>query len=146
MLPTLIINSAAEISTGVICVCLPTLAALRRRTSKGPSSSILHGISKSTRVESHEWERSAGLSHQDPISGDYIEMEEGSCQDSRRLSANGVFTEIEGGADDCRVLACDLKTQDLASACAGEKSNLSGAGQGILKTMTIEQSSALASK
>lgn len=132
-------NSAAEIATGIVCVCLPTLGALRHCTSKGPTQSIINGISRSATIQSHRWGKSANFNHQDLISGEYMEMEERSCQAGDQLPTNLVVTEIQGGPP-LKSQDCGLEIQDHAPIVAGNGSSQSVVEGRILKTMTIAQS------
>lgn len=135
---------AAELSTGIICVCLPTLAALRQRKSKGPSDSILNGISNPTHAQYLRWKQKASLNDRDLFSVDYVEMEEGSCHSTGENLPSTAVTEREGGQSYRTRENNVLKVKETMPADSREELSQSSPRRGILKTTTIEQSLAQA--
>ncbi|MCJ1268849.1 hypothetical protein MMC22_008737 [Lobaria immixta] len=148
--PEILLWAAAELSTGIICVCLPTLAALRQCRPKGPSESILNGISNTAHAQYLRWKQNPSLNDRDLLSVDYVEMEEGSCHTGGgSVPTTAVNTGIDGKGNKFRnTQENDVpKTQDIGPAAASrEELNRSTPRRGILKTTTIEQSLAQARK
>ena len=120
-------SRAAEVSTGFICVCVPTLAALaRRRGPAKPTRSILNGQLNGN------WPRSGRRPSSLDLC-DRIEM----LPDQMKLGAPpvGVVTGIEGG-----VRARDKEHyRGGGSIDASGEERGGGGAMGIMTTVSIEQ-------
>ena len=123
-------NSAAEISAGVICTCLPTLPALLRQRPTGPGSRSLERGSRSRDIRR---ERRQSSSKQSLFNEEHQELS-GSNLHNEGIEAlpAAVTTDIEGG--------------NLRGIQATRSSDLEGKQDevlqrsAILKTVVIEQS------
>ena len=138
-------NRTAEISSGVICVCIPTLAPLtRRRRPVRPSHSILQGLSESrkTHLGMKKRQPATSLDERELWGGasEELDLQEPLSTHTRRYSRQGppdvaVFTGIEGGVgpegtDGIQVTAGQ---RELIEAGEGLKR-----GTGIVATTRIE--------
>ena len=129
--------SAAEISTGIFCVCLPTLAALARRRLRRPSGSIL----KHTYHSAHVHRLAPRLEQRTKNESEYIELMEKSSQSiGIAIPANAVVTKISGGAESTTIESEDSMIQDLARRASREQSDRRSLRLNIMKTVGIEQS------
>ena len=96
----LTVHSAAEISAGLICTCLPTTPGLlnRRRTSRRIRN-ILEMDSNSRHLRTLTRNQPPGSSGQHPLNREYLELSEGlnSLDGSVGAREAVVATDIEGG-------------------------------------------------
>lgn len=133
--------STAEISTGIICVCLPTLAAFTHRRSRGPSTSIVNGDSNTHRTTSSSRKQHLGLNDPSLFEGEYIELGAGSSQDvDLRMTAGLVVTGIRGGTTSPLSRDSIVEAQETTPLGAKEALDRSVQGMNIVKTVRIEQS------
>lgn len=138
--------SAAEISTGIICACLPTLAALGHPRRRQPSTSILNGKSYPRSPRSFGSHKPTGLDERYLFSTEFLASRELESE-----SQFAVITAIRGGTATPRAMmegVCaggDRKTMDVTSCAlsAGngmdKDSTLVPEGGGIMKSFRIEQ-------
>ena len=98
---TLTFSSAAEVSTGLICVCIPTLAPLaHQRRPVRPSESVLNGESHSRRIHLPGTKKSTSLDEQELWSKVDLELQQqhsSSYTVGIRAPPTAVVTGIEGG-------------------------------------------------
>ena len=138
--------SAAEISTGLICVCSPTLAALAHRSDLHSKNSPNVAAS---RCSAQNYGRSSRLNcpmSQDEVDlfdrsdhmGGHGHMKTASVQDSMI----GVITGIEGGFQSFEKGLGERGTGDRGSNSSVEEIDdvARGSKTGILTTVRIEQS------
>ncbi|KAL8685188.1 MAG: hypothetical protein Q9224_005921 [Gallowayella concinna] len=91
----------AEITTGLICVCVPELAALarrRHRDTRRPSESIVNGSATTRRTGRHKPRRLGSLDEEEPW--DTIQLREKSYAEESNevaLPPAAVVTKIKGG-------------------------------------------------
>lgn len=127
--------STAEVSTGIICVCLPTLAALARPNRRGPTASIMNGQSNSRGQSYYRRKQLGDSDDQTLVSGNYLELGERNHDNPGvQVPQRTVVTGIEGGTHSSEF------HQDHGIAMAGYEADLVQ-GPAILKTVRIEQSS-----
>ena len=87
-------HSAAELSAGLICTCLPTIPALFSRRPTSRSDRTLKMDSRSR----HLRKQPTDLSDKDPFNRDYVELNEGNFQNEGVVTLPAaVATDIEGG-------------------------------------------------
>ena len=91
-------NSAAEISTGIICVCLPTLAALGHRRRRRPSTSILNGQSYPRSTRRFDPDQPTSLNEKDLYNTEDSGVRGNGSQHSDLVPQYAVVTAIRGGA------------------------------------------------
>lgn len=133
----LIVVSAAEISTGICCVCLPTLAALAHRGRRRPSTSILKNAHRSAHSQRHALTLDKSIGNND----DYIELKEnGSHSNGITIPPNAVVTKISGGAEPFTMQSEGSMIKDLALRASEEQSDGKNLRLNIMKTVGIEQS------
>ena len=115
----------AELATGVMIICMPTLPGILQHRKKKPSLSIINGSAKSRSLR-----YGPRATEQDDIDGDYYPLE-GWPKDSRlRPPQHAVTTDITGGDTEG-----GKKSFDFGSK--GEEAIPPG---GIVKMVKIEQS------
>ncbi|MCJ1423886.1 hypothetical protein MMC29_001771 [Sticta canariensis] len=90
--------STAEISTGVVCVCLPTLGALGHRRRHRPSTSILNGHSYLRSIRSLGPDQPTSLNDKELLDSEYLEVRDRDPRRSNAGSKYAVITAIRGGA------------------------------------------------
>ena len=130
-------TSTAEISTGICCVCLPTLAALPHRHRRRPSASILKHVYHSAHSQRH----ALTLDERTGRDSKYIELKEnGSKSISSAIPTNAVVTEISGGAESTTAQSEGSRIHDLALRASEEQSDRQHLRMNIMKTVGIEQS------
>lgn len=153
--PYILFWSAAEISTGIICVCLPTLAALgrRRRRRRRPSTSIVNGKSYPRSNRFLGSIQPTSFNEKDTLRTHYSEVPEDGLRCSDLVSQYAVITAIRGGATSPSAAMEGVRGDHgrrtlgvtFSPASGGEIDNESaipaGGGGGIMKTFRIEQSS-----
>ncbi|MCJ1254201.1 hypothetical protein MMC24_002015 [Lignoscripta atroalba] len=122
-------GSTAEVTTGVICACLPMLPALFQRRPRKPSANM--AISSSNRCGAQPFPRMycSGSGDNDLLSRDYLELGEDSFHAVGGAAANAITTEIKGGAG----------PRIEVSAPADEDQLRGQEGRGIMKTVRIER-------
>ena len=129
----LIVNSTAELSSGLICTCLPTIPALFQRRRRSRSDKTLEENSHSRHLRVLTRKQPTNLSDQEPFNGEYLELSEGRSQNEgfEALPA-AVATDIEGGnpssVQATNPLSLGAREDDLIS------------GPAIMKTVVVEQS------
>ena len=121
----------AELATGIMVVCLPTLPGIMQRRTKRPALGILNGSTKSRSLTSNSRFGPRSVARDSTLlTGEYIELGEGQ---SRALdvstSRNMVINKIKGSEND------DLSTREAAAT-----SHYSPPPGRILKIVEIEQS------
>jgi len=122
----LIVNRAAEVSTGLICVCVPTLAALAQsRGPLKPTHSIVNGQSNINTRRSAR--RQSSL--------DYLDKIEMLPNQGKLKMPIGVVTGIEGGVH--RREKEDGERYGSIDASGDEE--VGGEAKGIMTTVRIEQ-------
>jgi len=143
-------HSTAEVATGIICVCLPTLAALTHRRPRGPTTSIVNGQSnsrtgRSAGAQSYYNRRKQPHDSDDQTlfhNGDYLELREGANNGASlgaKVPQTAVVTGIIGGARASSTeLARDGRGEGGGRGEYGEEME-QGVGN-IVKTVRIEQS------
>ena len=136
----LIISSIAEVSTGIICVCLPTLGAFTRRRCRGPSISIVNGDSNMQSVISSPRKQNLVLNI-DLFDREYIELEPDSSQqiDFQGIPS-GVASRVRGGSISRNVGGSSRIAQGIIPIGIQEVSDPSAQEMKIVKTVSIEQS------
>lgn len=144
--------SAAEISTGILCVCLPTLAALGHRRRRRPSSSILNGQSYPRSTRCFGPDQPTSLNEKDLYNTEDSGVRENGSSRSDLVTQYAVITAIRGGATSPRAVmdgvrgCCAGRTLESTSPLAPEEvTNHESAiaadgGGGIMKSFRIEQS------
>ena len=137
---TLVLTStrAAEISTGLICVCIPTLAALVTRPhSLKPTRSIVNGEYNSRHGQLSGKRPPPSLDEQNLFDRVDIELQEDNFNATGlRIPESVVVTGIEGGNKRPSILGI----QDGGSVDSHEERDERTNGMGIMKTVRIEQS------
>lgn len=129
--------STAEISTGLCCVCLPTLAVLHHRHRRRPSASIL----KRAYHSAHSQRHALTLNERTVHDSKYIELQENSSKSiSITIPTNAVVTEISGGAESTTAQSEGSKIHDLSLRASEEQSRRNHLRLNIVKTVGIEQS------
>jgi len=134
--PRILLWATAEISTGLVCVCVPTLAPLaHRRTPARPTASIIAGASGSRRLGSKKPE---SLDEQGLWDRGDLELQQQASYPN--FSGGGplkgtVVTGIEGG-----VRGPNSKRGAGDSADSVEESEDAHRPGGILTTVSVEQS------
>lgn len=144
--------SAAEISAGIVCICVPTIAALGHRRRRRPSTSILNGQSYPRSPRSFGPNQPTGLTERGLFNAEYLEMRDKGSLHSDLVSQYAVITAIRGGTTTPRAVVegvrggCGCRTLGITSspASGGESNSEStraadGRG-GIMKSFRIEQS------
>lgn len=143
--------SAAEISSGIICVCLPTLAALGHRRRRRPSTSILNGQSYPRSPRCFGRDPSTSLSTKALFNTECLEVGENGSRRSDPVSQYAVITTIRGVTTNHVLLegvsgSDGLRTLEITSSPrSGGDTNSESAiatdgGGGIMKSVRIEQS------
>ena len=124
-------HSAAEVSAGLICTCLPTIPAIvsRRRTSGNDRTPEIDPRALHLRTLTRK--QPTGLSDQNPLDGVYLELGEGNSQDGgNQVFPAAVATDIEGGKP--RGTQADIPGNLKA------KEDEFTRGPGIMKTVVVE--------
>lgn len=144
-------TSAAEISAGIICVCIPTLAALGHRRRRRPSASILNGESYPRSPRCFGPDQPTSLNEKDLFNTEYLEVRENCSRRSGQVPQYAVITAIRGGAATPRAVIESVRggsgrrtvENTIAPAPAGGANNesaIAADGGGIMKSFRIEQS------
>lgn len=136
------VNSAAEVTSGFICVCVPALAPLaHRRRPLRPSDSIIKGHSNSRRVDLSGNKESDSLEELQPRSeGDFELRANNPYTAALHPPAIAVVTSIRGGVrGDARPNNNDRRLT-IGSADTGEQISASSRGAGIFTTVKMEHS------
>lgn len=124
-------HSAAELASGTICTCLPTIPALlsQRRTSRGDET--MQRDPHSRHLRSLTRKQPTSSSDQDPFDGMYLELSEGCSQDgaAEELPA-AVVTDIEGGKPR------GIQTSESVNSEGREDGLMQGLA--IMKTVVVE--------
>ncbi|MCJ1235715.1 hypothetical protein MMC14_003686 [Varicellaria rhodocarpa] len=136
-----------EITTGIVCGCLPILPALFRHLipkvqSKASSSASSH-FPKLGKRSFHSSRHSKGASKylgpDDPrlLHAEYLELGEGNYQKTHDGPRGGTVTTIQGGmsSEDNDTITTDSQPDTEYSRSKGE---ITAAGTGILKTVRVE--------
>lgn len=138
--------SAAEISTGIICACLPTLAALGHHRRRQPSTSILNGKCYPRSPRCFGSHQLTSLDERYLFSTEFLASRE---HDSESQFA--VTTAIRGGTATPRAMMEGVcagdgrKTMEVTSCAVSggngidKDSTLVAEGGGIMKSFRIEQ-------
>lgn len=146
--PEILLWAAAEITTGLMCVCTPELAALGRlrRRSRRPSASILHGATTIRRSNPYKSKRRGGSDEQ-ALWNEVHPKEQRSFTDMGKFEdvPIAVITSIEGGVkppgrvsrDDRCPTQADIDNATLNLAAPSRKIRKDG----IFKSVRIEQTS-----
>ena len=125
--------STAELATGVIVVCIPTLPAILQHRTKRPPMSILNSSTKSRSLTSNVRYGPGSVARDSTLlGGEYIELGEGQprapdVSPPRKMAVNKI-TECE----DDKPSTCDISATSTCSPPPGR----------ILKIVEIEQSNA----
>ena len=122
------VSRTAELSTGVICVCLPSISVLLHPRQRGPTVSILNGNSNSRRPQQSRPKQSSGHNGLDLYHEEYLQLTE------------SVITGIKGGAHPSMMQDDGHGLQGTTLADSTEKVDESAQGSKITKTVEIEQS------
>ena len=144
-------TSAAEISTGIICVCLPILAALSRPRRPRPSTSILNGKLYPRSPRCFGPDQPTSLNEKDLFNTEYLKVRENGSRGSGQAPQYAVVTAIRGGATPPRAVMESVRggsgrrtvESTIAPVPAGEANNesaIAADGGGIVKSFRIEQS------
>ena len=133
MVDVLTLYSTAELSAGVICICLPTVPAILSRRRTGRSDRNLEMDSRSRHLQTLTRRLPTSLSDQDPFNREYLGLCRGYVDDGGvGASSTTVAADIEGArpggmhANGPRDL--EAKEDELIQKPA------------IMKTVVIEQS------
>ncbi|MCJ1468559.1 hypothetical protein MMC07_007188 [Pseudocyphellaria aurata] len=150
--PEILLWSAAEISTGIICICLPTLGALAQHRHHRPSSTILNGKfhSRSTRCSGPN-PLTSSFNERDVFSNEYLELRENKPGRSDPTSKYAVFTAIRGGPSTPHSgmeeprSSCECRGPEIYTTMLSDEEKCSEAAAapdagGIMKSYRIEQS------
>ena len=140
--PSLTFRSAAEVATGLICVCVPALAPLahrRRQARASASASARIDRSNSRRIYSLGKKKSASpsLEEQDLWSRNDLELQQPHSiykTAGVKMPTSTVVTGIEGG------VRLPSRQHDAHLGGLGEDADESTRGPGILTTTRIEHS------
>lgn len=122
------VSSTAEVSTGVICICLPPLSVLLHPRQRGPTASILNGSSNSRRTQHSRRKQSSSHDGSDLYHEEYLQMRE------------GVMTGIKGGAHPSKMQDDGHGFQGTTVTDSTEGVDESAQGPNIMKTVRIEHS------
>ena len=135
---SLIPNSAAEVSSGLICVCIPALASFSHRRPAGPSDSILQGRSNSRRTKVSGLKASASLEEQELWDRGDVDLQHGTSEHVDVLiPPSAVVTGIHGGSLPGQKLDGDNQFLGTACKCSGEEADDANR---ILTTVRMEHS------
>ncbi|MCJ1269460.1 hypothetical protein MMC22_009352 [Lobaria immixta] len=140
--PEIHLWSAAEISTGIICVCLPILPALSRPRRPRPSTSILNGRLNARSPKRFGPEQPTNLNERELFNTEYLELEEHGPSRSDPVTQCAVITAISGGATSLCAVMDGVRTSSPApegETCSESAIAVDGGG-GIMKSFRIEQS------
>ena len=141
---TLTFSSAAEVSTGLICVCIPTLAPLAyRRRPVRPSESVLNGESRSRRIHLPGTKTSTSLDEQELWSKVDLELQQqhGSSHTvGIRAPPTAVVTGIEGGLEKPVLQDGGHRMYDTAFENRGGDLDEPSRAMDILTTVRMEHS------
>ncbi|TEY62246.1 hypothetical protein BOTCAL_0165g00060 [Botryotinia calthae] len=130
--PLVLLWGMAEVSTGLICVCVPPLTILfHKQGQRGPSQSILHGESNavdgSGQQKTKRNPKFRSDNDTDLLTGQYIGLEEAINYTLSVEKPNSTYKiGVSGGA--------------TSSEQSREEINTSGDAQDITKTIKIHQS------
>lgn len=125
-------------SSGLICVCIPTLAALSHRRPAGPSDSILQGRSNTRRTKLSGLKASASLEEQELWDRGDVEAPHGTSEHVDVLiPPSAVITGIHGGSLPGHKLDGDNRFPGTACKSIGEEAD---DGNRILTTVRMEHS------
>ena len=147
---------AAEIASGILCLCMPTLAALKpshRQNLKRPSVSILNGRSNSRRTPRTQGSgkhnilsgRDRSVDEQDLVEYDPIEGHKGPYPMERVVTRIGVGErDVDGKGNNPRSGAVDEVDEGYPSERGHDNGEIAGrgctsGGDEIIKTVKIEQ-------
>lgn len=133
--PKILLWAAAELSSGLICVCLPTIPALLRRRQKTTKGSRFESIfqSRYLRNLARRQPTSSTLGDQRPLNKASLELTERYLHGGVDAMPAAVITDIEGGQAQS---ISELNPLDLTG---GERVLVQGSA--IMKTVKLEQSS-----
>lgn len=135
------ISSTAEISTGIICVCLPTLAVFTHRRSRGPSTSIVNGECHMHRAMSSPRKQNLGLKDHGLFDGEYLELGPASSrQFDLKIIPDGVATGNRGEHTSPVVQGGSRSALGVIPIGTEEMLDESTLGMKIVKTVRLEQS------
>lgn len=136
----LMISSIAEVSTGIICVCLLTLRAFTRRRCRGPSISIVNGDSNMQSVISSPRKQKLVLNI-DLFDREYIELEPESSQPvDFKVIPSGVASRVRGGSISPIVEGSSRMAQGIIPIGTQEVPDASAQERKMVKTVRIEHS------
>jgi len=144
--PLVLLWGTAEVSTGVIVVSLPPLSMLFHHSEhqQGPTQSILSGESNKlgsvTTQSRHKAKTTLGISDDDLLSSDYLELKDGSTYTvgTDKPKPRNVMKIVGGTSPSGPENSGDwLHTGTIISA---EDQIEQGKGEHIVKTVRVEQS------
>ncbi len=132
--------SSAEVATGIICVSLPTLAALAHRQPRGPTASIINGLSNPRGQSYHRRKHPSDSDDRTLFSGDYLELREGAADAAAvKAPAAAITTGGKGGSlSPDTVQDSGNGTHGIAVTHYGNE--IDHGTTSIMKTVRIEQS------
>ena len=137
LLSILTVGSTAEVSSGLICVCIPTLAALGHRRPLKPATSILN--SRCTKFSGRKGPSS--LDEENLFDKGDLELGERRFSSAcNQVPLSAVITGIKGGPESLRKQEGHLTTQEIELTDSGEDLEVSARGSDIIKTVRIEHS------
>ncbi|MCJ1380518.1 hypothetical protein MMC17_003626 [Xylographa soralifera] len=128
--PLILLWAEAELATGMMIICLPTLPGVLHRHSKRPSKSVVNGSARSRSLKFFPHHGQSSTNRDDMLEDrDYFELTEGRIADSSVMMPKRAFiNEITGGHGNTHA------DYDL-----GESEAIGTPVGGILKMTTIEQ-------
>ena len=130
---TLIVKSAAEVTAGIICTCLPTLPTLLRPKRASPSPTALKSSSTSRHLRSSGRKQTTNTSDQDFLNREYIELGEQLFNPTDLRALPSTVVAIKGGAS-----PPNIHPGEALEAAAQNGEPLQGSR--IMKTVDIAQS------
>lgn len=118
-------DSTAELTAGVLCICLPLVPAIRRkRQNKSPGT-----VSRSRYLHNLSRQQTANKSDEDPLAREYMELRE--TRNGVEAQPQAVLTDIEGGNFDSIHDTQFVDPEDRDDGEVGKPK--------ILKTVVIKQ-------
>ena len=121
---SLIFSSAAEVSSGLICVCIPTLASLSHRRPARPSDSILQGRTNTRHTKFSGPNASTSLGEQELWDRADVELQHGYSDPADVLvPPSAVMMRIKGGSLTGHELDGDNRLLDTGCKGIGEEAD-----------------------
>ena len=133
-------SSTAEVSTGILIICLPPLSALLRGSQSKPSATIINGESISHRTQSSKKKRSRSNTDLDLYHEEYLELSGRSSHSVATHTSVEPISRIQDKAKFPVIKDRTLAVQDTSPTNRGDERSTSVRGADILKTVTIENS------